>query len=83
MPTRDDITAAMRVFITSGSVNGDPAMQRYLLRNLTTFAAAPDLFRTLAIIADFPCNCEPDNLPGDDCESCIARAALARFKEPT
>ena len=41
-------------------------------------AARAELVKTgaaLTRIADFPCNCPSDKLPGDECKSCIARAA--------
>lgn len=38
------------------------------------------LLAAMRQIAVVPCNCAPDKLPGDECESCIARAALAAVK---
>ena len=41
------VAAALRVFITSGSADGDEAMRRYLLARVDTFAAAPVLLDAL------------------------------------
>ena len=50
------------------------------LDGLEAVRMLPKTLIALRTISDFPCNCPPDGIWGE-CESCIARALLARLKK--
>jgi len=56
--TSKDLAEALRVFISSGSANGNEPMRKTCLKLISTFAAAPELLEMLKkmteILSDLP-----------------------------
>ena len=75
---RTTVSMAHQAVIVAPAPDG--ASREEMRANARLIAAAPDLLRALERIAVYPCNCPHDSLPGDECESCIARAAIAKAK---
>ena len=65
------------LWATAGNAAADVENMGY--NGLEAVKALAEVVTALKAISDFPCNCAADGIKGE-CESCIARALLARLK---